>query len=118
MSIELKVKSYSLAEESKYIRKQENKSKQQVRWNEARQKDSSKARRTFWSLRNHRVEDIRPEARATFLARAYIKGAKRSTVEKNPTACSHVKRRAMKMIKKYNDRGLTIDFDKWYDEDS
>lgn len=104
MSIELKVKAYSLAEESKYIRKQENKMKNHYRWCVSKQKDASESqssRSKFWRLRNHRVRHIRPEARATHLARAYLKGMPRSKVEKWPTASWDVKVKAMKMIKRY-----------------
>lgn len=85
MSIELKVKAKSLDAESKIIRREEHKLIKSARW--ARKfKDSYETniiRNTYESIYLHRICDVRKEARATHLARAYLKGMPYSKVEAN-----------------------------------
>ena len=82
MSIELKIKSKHLALEPSIIRKEENKLRKQMKHN----RDGEV---TYWSLErqrdslcNHRRWNVRNEARATELARAYLAGKPYSYVEK------------------------------------
>ena len=82
MSIELKIKSKHLALEPSIIRMEENKLRKQMKYN----RDSES---TYWELDlkrqrlcNHRRWNVRNEARATELARAYLAGKPYSYVEK------------------------------------
>lgn len=83
MSIELKIKAKTLATEASYIRKEEQKMKRQARWLRDHQQtdDAESAYAKFWNLKEHRIKDLRHEARATHLARAFLRGFKYSTVE-------------------------------------
>lgn len=81
-SIELKVKSKSLAEEAKIIKKEEHKAVTSAVW----ERDHlGNQEQTFWdkfkNLAHHRIYKVGIEARATFLARAYISGKKYEEVE-------------------------------------
>jgi hypothetical protein len=81
MSIKLKIKSKHLALEAGVIRFEEQKLKRQIEWLKTHQKDDAQARATWESLNSHRRCEVRNEARATYLARAYIEGRKYNTVE-------------------------------------
>lgn len=79
MQIHLKVKALSLAEESRIIRAQEQRLARRIRKAAARGKPLSAAsvdriQVQRHSLRQHRKEDVRREARATHLARGFLKG--------------------------------------------
>ena len=80
MSIELKIKAKHLALEPAIIRKEEQKILKQIRSSKCN--DTAEAFRKYESLHNHRVWNVRNEARATHLARAYIAGMPYSSIEK------------------------------------
>ena len=93
MSIELKIKSKSLAVEAQIIRHEEKKvNRPEVRC----------------SLHHHRTIDVRDEARATFLARAFIQGRAYSTVESKvidrSKLYSKVLPRVLAMVAKYSSK--------------
>lgn len=81
-SIELKVKSKSLEEEAKIIKKEEARAITSAKWERDNLGNQEK---TFWdrfqNLAHHRIYKVGIEARATFLARAYISGKKYEEVE-------------------------------------
>jgi hypothetical protein len=83
MSIELKIKSKSLAEESIIIRKEERKLQKQKEWQKRTGKDyiDSPEARTHSSIKQHRKWNVRNEARATYIARAYLEGKPYRSVE-------------------------------------
>lgn len=72
MSIELKIKSKHLAREPAIIRHEEKKILKHIRSGYCN--DTAAALRKYESLYNHRKWNVRNEARATELARAYIAG--------------------------------------------
>ena len=83
MSIELKIKSKTLEVEAKIIRSHERKFINQFIYHRDKQ-ESEKAERnefTFYNLRDHRRFVVGTEARATFLARAFIRGRPYEEVE-------------------------------------
>lgn len=91
MSLELKIKSKHLGEEARIIRFEEHKLAKQIGWfikqhNATGSNEPAKVYdcKAYWqrnSLRAHRVQDVRRENRATFLARAYIAGTSYLSVE-------------------------------------
>lgn len=89
MSIELKIKSKHLALEPAIIRKEEQKLHSYIK--KVRAKDPkgielqkfNELNQKFFSLRQHRKEDVRQEARATYLARAFMKGTPYKAVERS-----------------------------------
>tara|TARA_Y100000034_G_scaffold58328_2_gene71115 strand:+ start:2488 stop:2862 length:375 start_codon:yes stop_codon:yes gene_type:complete len=81
MSIKLKVKSKSLEAEARIIRKEEQKAKKQARWLRKNQQNDDKPFGLFMSLKNHRRWNVRNEARATNLARSYLKHIPYDAVE-------------------------------------
>ena len=83
MSIKLKIKSKHLALEAGVIRFEEQKLKRQIEWLKIHQQDEAKFRGEWNSLNSHRRFEVRNEARATYLARAYIEGRKYETIENN-----------------------------------
>jgi hypothetical protein len=91
MSIELKIKSKHLSEESKIIRFEEYKLLKQIAYNRKQHYTSGnnqeyplwkdKKHWKYVSISNHRKIDVRNENRATFLARAYLNGQSYESVE-------------------------------------
>lgn len=91
MSVELKIKSKHLSEESKIIRHEEKKYLGAWRYDcNKNREDQANAPLVPWEntsyntyekLHNHRVFDVRFENRATFLARAYLAGKVYKSVE-------------------------------------
>lgn len=90
MSVELKIKSKHLSEEAKIIRHEEKKELEKSYHFSEYQKEQGNNdveeavfnfQRTYRSLHTHRCVTVRNENRATFLARAYIKGLPYSAVE-------------------------------------
>ena len=80
MSIKLKIKSKHLALEAGVIRFEEQKLKRQIEWAKHRLEYTNLC--IDWnSLNSHRRFDVRNEARATYLARAYLEGRKYKTIE-------------------------------------
>ena len=82
MSIELKIKSKHLALEPSIIRKEENKLRKQMKHNRDGEVTYWELERKRDNLCNHRRWNVRNEARATELARAYLAGKPYSYVEK------------------------------------
>jgi len=120
MSVELKIKSKHLALEPAIIRREERKLLKQLAWlrsygmeavlnDPAFQSMNSK----YESLHNHRKWNVRNEARATELARAYIAGKPYASVEKKrklANECKFVRYiipRIAAMVQKYGD-GKTV----------
>ena len=91
MSIELKIKSKHLAFEPAIIRKEEYKLLEQIRWYKKYHQITSDSpdpkleelQYKRHSLYCHRNWEVRNEARATYLARAFIKGMPYKRVENN-----------------------------------
>ena len=95
MSIELKIKSKHLALEPAIIRHEEQKLKKQIEWYKTKHQitsggmfDHYKEHPDLYKLYSkkselfsHRKINVRYEARATYLARAYIKGVPYKVVE-------------------------------------
>jgi hypothetical protein len=122
MSIELKIKSKHLALEPSIIRTEERKLKKQIDWYKTKYQitgdlfsfyrehpDLAKLFSKHGSLVSHRRMDVRFESRATYLARAYIKGVPYKVVESNtkekldPAVMGSLIRMVMKYGKKvYN----------------
>lgn len=80
----LKIKAKTLATEARYIRKEEHKVLRHSRWlrnfedtEDARQQAYDR----FWGLHSHRTNELRKEARATYLAYAFLRGVPYSQVE-------------------------------------
>ena len=110
MCIELKIKSKHLALEPSVIRKEEDKLKKQLKYHR-----SNDAMSVFTiglqleSLIKHRRWNVRNEARATELARAYLKGKNYSTVEKRVKDNDimfrmYIVPRVLTMVQKYGNR--------------
>jgi len=76
----LEVKLATLAAEARIIKRKELKAK---KWKRRAQDEARKERaaNAFWSLRNHRLDVVRPEARAAHLALAFIRGVPYRNVE-------------------------------------
>jgi hypothetical protein len=114
MSIELKIKSKSLAEEAKIIRKEENIIRNQVVWLQGNSSSDilliNKLRDKRASLTDHRKYDVRNENRATYLARAFLNGDEYSSVEqkRNPSKEFNfhllVLKRVLTMVNKYGSK--------------
>lgn len=101
--IKLKIKAKHLAVEPAIIRKECEKLQGMAKW----------------ELQHHIKTVIRPEARATQLAIAYIKQRPYSSVEKGRKPEKEyefisVKRRVLAMVQKYDRRSTTLgDIEKW-----
>lgn len=110
-SVELKIKAKHLALEPAIIRKEEQKLKKQAKHLRERQENDSKVMDKFFSLQSHRREDVRNEARATHLARAYLAGKLYGDVEakRNPSKEGGfqfiVLKRVVSMVNKYKEKG-------------
>lgn len=115
MTYELKIKSKHLAEEARIIRFEENKNKKLAKRAREHQNHerSETLLRTARSLHNHRVWDVRNEARATNLARAYLAGVPYASVEQKRVESkewvfqSIVVPRIAKMASKYGSREVS-----------
>ena len=118
MSVELKIKTKSLASEAKIIRKEERKHLANARWRRDRQKDSGKSYGTYNLLNIHRTRDVREEARATFLARAFIKGQSRDMVEivameQGNALHDRLMLKATGMVNRYGNGKKVAEFEAW-----
>jgi len=115
MSIELKVKTKHLAEEARIIRFEEKKFTKRLRADIAYNYDSSdsfvsrnKNYKTFYDLYTHRVNVVRNEQRASYLARAFIEGKEYNRVEhtRNPDKYEEffhiITKRVAIMVAKYD----------------
>lgn len=111
MSVKLKIKAKHLATEPAIIRKEVKKAGKRGLHFLANQ------------LHQHKVDVVRPEARATELARAYIAGKPYNTVERyrKPEKewyfdCKIIPR-VLKMVQKYHKRSVTNDdIRKWVNQ--
>lgn len=108
MSIELKIKSKSLAVEARIIREEELKLRSTSRARGRKQLATDRLDRARESLYNHRTYVVRDEARATFLARAYLKQKPRSAVEATPTP-HYIANRALSIAHRYSKGGFDAD---------
>lgn len=115
MSIELKIKAKTLAEEARIIRLEKKKLKARAR--KAAKHNYTKHANRQWNQLNllhvHDINTVRLEARATHLARAYIKDTPYLKVEqscKQPTyRNTYVIPKAARMIQKYHDNKVTTE---------
>jgi hypothetical protein len=94
-----------LALEAGVIRFEEQKLKRQIEWLKTHQQDEAKVCAMWESLNSHRRFEVRNEARATYLTRAYIEGRKYETVEierkDNGTFYSYIMPRVVSMVIRY-----------------
>jgi hypothetical protein len=114
MCIELKIKSKHLALEPSIIRSEEEKLKKQMKYHRSDDKESSfTLERKLNNLVNHRKWNVRNEARATHLARAYIAGKAYASVEKSRNDeglfRNYIVIRIVAMVQRYGDRKVTSD---------
>jgi len=86
MQTELKIKSKHLSLEPAIIRCEEAKLKKQIRWAKANMKETWELSGKLERLTLHRKNEVRNEARATFLARTYLEGRAYSYAEKKRKA--------------------------------
>jgi len=118
MSVELKIKAKHLGAEARIIRFQEEKIKKAFK-NQHNIDKKDKLLESYMSLRNHRQFEVRTEARATHLARAFIKGASYESVENRRLMNDYyfalrILPRVHMMAMKYGNRKTTIeDIKKW-----
>lgn len=83
MSIKLKIKANTLAAEARIIRKNEKRLRKFNQLHMAQKRNYHWADSARESLYRHRIDVVRPEARATHLARAYLKGSAYRSVEQS-----------------------------------
>jgi hypothetical protein len=109
MCIELKIKAKHLALEPQIIRAEEEKLKKRIKYH--RSDDSVSSISLGWkldSLVRHRKMDVRNEARATHLARAYIAGKSYSYCERKRNDdfffMQYIVPRILAMVTKYGDK--------------
>lgn len=110
MSLELKIKAKSLADEARTIRLEERRLKK------ARQGNSPQ----FQSIYLHRIGVVRREARATHLARAFLAGTPYRAVERE-TRCpivDHVISRVVIMVRKYGREVDTAQVVEWLSQEA
>lgn len=110
MSIELKIKSKHLSQEAQIIRFEERKLKVQAAWLRRSQAKPNKVEYTLNSISLHRRWDVRNEQRATFLARAYIKGLPYKAVETRADPNKlyiYILPRVVAMLSKYHNNKVT-----------
>jgi len=108
MSIELKIKSKHLALEPSIIKAEERKLIKQIAWAKSNGKEYKEYIALQWkldSLISHRRLPLRDEARATYIARAYLSGKPYASVEKTVNDKQYFDRqirpRVLAMVKKY-----------------
>lgn len=109
--VELKIKAKHLAYEPAIIRKEENRLKRIARKMRESQKCDRKVMNKMFSLQAHRRHDVKLEARATHLARAFLAGKSYSDVEgkrrshKEEDFRFYVLKRITSMVNKYKTKG-------------
>lgn len=109
MSIELKIKQKSLAEEARIIRLEKRKLKSLIRKNRTKYSYD-----TINSISNHNTNVVRVEARATHLARAFIKGVPYYVVESGRRDTKEYEFRniilpkVLSMVKRYKFKGWMV----------
>lgn len=116
MSVELRVKEKSLAAEARMIRHEEKKAIKSAKWHREKQEveEAGAFERVRKSLYEHRIDVVRFEARATNLARAYIKGTPYRAIERSTKDQAGYKRgrlmgRVQKLICKYHDKNVSAE---------
>lgn len=114
MSVELKIKSKHLALEPAIIREEEEKLQRSLDWHMKNRQIvsvfnddiTSKLYCKIIDLKRHRVWDVRNEARATYLARAFLFGTPYKDVEPKVkdeyVFKTHILPRVFRMVEKYN----------------
>ena len=118
MTVELKIKSKHLALEPAIIRIEEQKLRKQIKHLKAYHQvnddysDVIYPLHTKWAhLANHRKWNVRNEARATYLARAYLAGKSYKSVEQkredNWMFTQYIVPRIFAMVAKYGENKLT-----------
>lgn len=118
MTVELKIKSKHLALEPSIIRHEERKLRKQIRANRNYQdnKTADQLHAKWYSLYTHRKWDVRNEARATHLARAYLAGKSYKSVEKtcydNDLLKNVIVPRIVSMVMKYGPKAYFKIWDK------
>jgi hypothetical protein len=111
MSTELKIKFKSLSEEARIIKKEEKRLKAEGKTGHNSEYDS---------VYRHRIDVVRPIARATHLARAYIKGMPYAVVERKThnNEVMYLTKKIFEMVKKYGGEkhhNVTIEaIENWY----
>ncbi len=117
MSIELKIKSKHLALEPAIIRKEEYRILKQIAWTKKKYQVNDvygdvlyPLYSKYFSLSNHRKCDVRNEARATHLTRAFLRGLPYKCVESKVHDLVILRvviaPRIVSMVAKYSDRPL------------
>lgn len=102
MSIELKIKFKSLAAEAKIIKKEEQKQKKIFKKIGTGYEFYDEHWKTWYSLYTHRIDVVRLHARATHLARAYIKGMPYKRIENKTHYYDYrLDKMIVEMVKKY-----------------
>ena len=117
MRVELKIKEKHLASEAKIIRFEEQKYINRFR-KSTKDDQKQKLIDTYFSLKQHRQFNVKNEARATHLARAYISGKTYNSVEKKRLDDTYfvtwILPRVHMMVMKYGNRKTTVDdIKKW-----
>lgn len=119
MHIYLKVKIASLADEARIIRRYERRALKSLRrtrnWPEALPWDKQK---TFFGLRQHRIWDVRREARSSCLAYGFLRGHTYRQLEAKCYTAPDWKR-IEKLIERYGEgdkRDLAQRFSEWKSE--
>lgn len=109
----LKIKAKSLASEARFIRKEELRMKHKLK--DGRERTAEQSGELAWrreSLWKHRTNVVRPEARATQLARGFLRG--RTYRDLEPNAKSTPSWVATKrMVERYGQTGDSQRFDEW-----
>lgn len=104
----LRVKIRSLAEEAKIIRSEERKISFEVKERHPRRTLSTEKDPVFFGLRQHRVEDVRREARASLLAYGLLRGRVYEQIERSCHEMPDISR-VRDLVQKYGaDRNLPI----------
>lgn len=98
----LKIKLIDLAQEARTIKREEQR------------------RHGGWlrtELRDHRIRDVRGEARATHLAYGFVRGHARSRMERDPIAQIYVelRKRVRSLVTKYGPASAAVP-DSWFEE--
>jgi len=102
MSIELKVKFNTLSEETKIIKREEQKALKYGRKLSKLGKPNDVPYCRFENLHDHRISVVRPTARATHLARGYIRGLDYKQIENYTNRVpTHLIPKIEPMIQKY-----------------
>jgi len=101
----IKIKIKSLATESVIIKQEETKVKSYMRdcrGIQGLEKSLSHHEQCYHGLRQHRINDVRNESRASLLAYGFLRGRKRIQLEKNAPQ-EWLVERAMKLVLKYGE---------------